>query len=73
MYAVDTLIFGGMLFGIKMLLAKAVTMIFVYIEIKSIDEINQSIGGRPFVQIAREALGFFKSVKSEVEDNVIKK
>jgi hypothetical protein len=57
-----------------MLLAKAVTMIFVYIEIKSTDEINQSMGGRPFVVVAKEALGFFKAVKTEIENNeIIKK
>ncbi len=67
MYSIDTLIFGGILFGIHMLLAKSVTMIFVYIEVKSVDENSQLLGNRPFVVVAKEALGFFKQIKSEVE------
>ena len=67
MYSVDTLIFGGILFGIHMLLAKSVTLLFVYIEVKSVDENSQLLGNRPFVVVAKEALGFFKQIKSEVE------
>lgn len=67
MFAIDKLIFDGILFGIHMLLAKSVTMIFVYIEIKSVDENSQMLGNRPFIMVAKEALGFFKQIKNEVE------
>jgi hypothetical protein len=67
MYSIDKLIFGGILFGIHMLLAKSITMLFVYTEVKSCDENSQLLGNRPFVVVAKEALGFFKAVKTEVE------
>ena len=69
MFSIDTMIFGGVLFGIKMLLAKSISMIWVYTELKSIDENSQSRGNRPFLTIAKETLGFFKAIKKEVEDN----
>jgi hypothetical protein len=69
MFSIDTMIFGGVLFGIKMLLAKSISMIWVYTELKSIDENSQTSGNRPFLSIAKEALGFFKAMKKEVEDN----
>jgi hypothetical protein len=73
MYAVDTLIFGGSLFGIKILLAKAITVLFIYTEGKSLDEINQNLGGKPFIDTAKEALSFYKKAKQEIEDAGIKK
>lgn len=69
MFSIDTMIFGGVLFGIKMLLAKSISMIWVYTELKSIDENSQTRGNRPFLTIAKETLGFFKAIKKEVEDN----
>lgn len=73
MFSIDTMIFGGSLFGIKMLLAKSIAMVWVYNEAKSLDENSQSMGNRPFIQIAKEALGFFKAAKKEFDDTGIKK
>lgn len=72
MFSIDTLIFGGVLFGIKMLLAKSISMVWVYTEAKSLDEKSQSLGNRPFIDVAKEALGFYKKVKQEIEDSGIK-
>ena len=72
MYSIDTMVFGGMLFGIKMLLAKSIAMVWVFVEAKSLDENSQLMGNRPFVQIAREALGFFKAIKKEAEEAGLK-
>ena len=68
MYSIDTMIFGGVLFGIKMLMAKSIAMVWVYVEFKSIDENSQLMGNRPFIQIGREALGFFKAIKKETDN-----
>lgn len=72
MFAIDTMIFGGTLFGIHMLLAKSVSMLWVYVEAKSLDENSQSMGNRPIIIIAKEALGFFKQIKKEAEDAGLK-
>lgn len=68
MYSIDTMIFGGVLFGIKMLLAKSIAMVWVYVECKSIDENSQLMGNKSFIQIGREALGFFKAIKKETDN-----
>lgn len=66
MYAADVIFFGGILFNIKFLLSKSIGMLWVYNESKSLDETSQKLGNRPFVVVAREAIGFFSKVKKEV-------
>lgn len=68
LYMIDIHIFGGALFGYKYLLSKSIAMIWIYTELKSYDESNQKLGKKPFIDTAKEALGFYKKVKKEIED-----
>ena len=68
LFSIDTMFFGGVLFGVNLLLSKSVAMIWVYNESKSLDETSQKLGNRPFVQVAKEAIGFFSKAKKEVGD-----
>lgn len=68
LYMIDIHIFGGALFGYKYILSKSIAMIWIYTELKSYDESNQKLGKRPFIDSAKEALGFYKKVKKEIED-----
>ena len=68
MYAADVIFFGGVLMGINFLLSKSIGMLWVYNESKSLDETSQKLGNRPFVQVAKEAIGFFSKAKKEVGD-----
>ena len=68
LYMIDIHIFGGTLFGYKYLLSKSIAMIWIYTELKSYDESNQKLGKKPFIDTAKEALGFYKKVKKEIED-----
>jgi hypothetical protein len=68
LYMIDVYIFGGMIFGYGYLLSKSIAMIWVYTELKSYDENAQKLGKKPFIDSAKETLGFYKKVKKEIED-----
>lgn len=68
LYMIDVYIFGGGLFGLNYLLSKSIAMIWIYTELKSYDESNQKLGKKPFIDSAKEALGFYKKVKNEMND-----
>jgi len=70
LYMIDVYIFSGALFGINYLLSKSIAMIWIYTELKSYDENAQKLGKKPFIDTAKEALGFYKSVKDEMNDNI---
>lgn len=67
-YCADLFIIGGTLLGIKYLLAKGVTSVFVYIESKSIDETSMRLGNRSFWVILMELIGKIKSIKKDYKD-----
>jgi len=68
LYMIDVHIFGGALFGFNYLLSKSIAMIWIYTELKSYDEKAQKLGKKPFIDTAKEALGFYKSVKEEIDE-----
>ena len=68
LYMIDVYIFGGALFGFNYLLSKSIAMIWVYTELKSYDENAQKLGKKPFIDTAKEALGFYKGVKKQMKD-----
>lgn len=67
LYMLDVYIFGGSIMGIPFLLSKSIAMIWVYTELKSYDESSQKLGNKPFIDSAKEALGFYKKVKDEIK------
>jgi hypothetical protein len=68
LYMIDVYIFGNSLFGFNYLLSKSIAMVWVYTELKSYDESAQKLGKKPFIDSAKELLGFYKGVKKEIDD-----
>lgn len=64
-YLIDVFILGGIAFGVKLISAKIATIIWCYIETKSVDEKSVMLGNRPIWTILRE---FFKRAKALKDD-----
>jgi len=66
LFLIDKFIFGGLLFGIEFLLSKSITILWCYIEIKSIDETSMKMGNRSIWIIAKEAIAKYKDIKKDI-------
>lgn len=64
-FLVDKYLLDGEIYEIKLLVTKLVTAMFVYIEVKSIDETSQKLGNKPFIEIVK---GFFSKIKGFKKD-----
>ena len=53
-YLIDRYLVGGKMFGIELFLSKAITLIYVFIEIKSIDESSVMCGNKSIWDIIEE-------------------
>jgi hypothetical protein len=67
MFAVDQYILEGQLAGIKHVLSKAFCVLFIYIEIKSIDESSMKLGNRSVWSIVKELLNRIQSFKKDIK------
>jgi hypothetical protein len=67
-FFIDTFIFGSLLFGIQHLLSKSCSLLWVYVEVKSIDENSQKLGNRPFFDIVKEFFRKMKNIKKDIND-----
>jgi len=67
-YGIDMLVLGGTTFGVPLLSAKIATVIWCYIESKSIDEKSQMLGNRPFWTILKEGIKRAKSLKDDIKN-----
>lgn len=67
-FLVDTHLVGGPIWGIDLLICKFVCFLFIYIEIKSIDETNQKLGNRSFWIVIKELITKIKDVKTDIND-----
>ena len=67
-FCLDKYIFNGSLFSIKYLLAKTMTMLWIYIEIKSLDESNIKLGNKSFWVILKEMVEKLKDLKKDLND-----
>lgn len=70
LYLIDMYVFGGAIFSIPFLLTKSISMIWVYVEMKSWDENNQLLGNRPIIDIAKEALGLYSQTKKQITETL---
>jgi len=68
LFLVDKYILEGQLFGINFLLSKSVSMVWVYIELKSLDELNIKLGNKSFISKGKELLGFIKKLKTDINE-----
>lgn len=67
-YLIDYFIMDGQVMGISNLLSKAMTFVWIYVEIKSIDETSQSNGNRPFLTQLKEISSRLKSLKEDLKE-----
>lgn len=64
-YMIDMYVMSGSTFGIAHLLSKGLTSIWVYSEVKSLDENSMLLGNRSFFVISKE---FFKKITGYSKD-----
>jgi hypothetical protein len=69
-FTIDKYIFEGSIMGIKFLLAKTMTMAWIYNEIKSLDETSMKLGNRSLWVILKELLAKMKDIKKDLGDIV---
>ena len=68
-YFIDThIIEKNTLFGINLLMSKSVTIFWLYIELKSIDETSQKLGNKPFLDIINGIVKWLKSLKKDINE-----
>ena len=71
-YAIDIILIDNhQLFGTDLLIAKLVTVFWLYIEVKSIDETSQKLGNESFYFIIKNLITKVKALKKDI--NEIKK
>lgn len=67
-FGIDKYIFDGTIFNIKYLLPKGITMLWIYIEIKSLDESNMKLGNKSFWVLLKEFIDKLKGIKTDIGD-----
>jgi len=67
-FFVDSFILDGEIYDIKLLVTKLVTALFVYVEIKSIDETSQKLGNKPFIEIIKNLFEKLKGFKKDLNE-----
>ena len=69
-FMIDKFLLQGDIYDIKLLITKLVTGMFLYIEIKSIDETSQKLGNRPFIDVLKGFLDRLKGIKKDLNEIV---
>lgn len=64
-FMIDKYIVGATAFGIHYLLSKSITALWIYVEIKSLDETSMKLGNRSVWVILRELIGKIANIKKE--------
>jgi hypothetical protein len=67
-FLIDKYILEGKLFDIKNILSKTITVVWVYIEIKSIDETSMKLGNKSFWVILKELIKKTKDLKKDINE-----
>ena len=68
-YFIDTHIVGNnLIMGIELFLSKVITIFWLYIECKSIDETSQKHGNKPFYVIIKNILEKAKELKKDINE-----
>ncbi len=67
-HGISIAFFNSIVFDIPNLFPKIITAIWLYIEIKSIDETSMKLGNRSFWVVIKEVLDKLKSLKSDVNE-----
>lgn len=68
-FFIDTHIVGkNLILGIDLFLSKVITIFWLYIEIKSIDETSQKHGNKPFYVTLKHILSKAKELKKDINE-----
>ena len=67
-YVMDVYIFDTTLLGIKDFSSKAVTIFWVLIELKSIDETSIKLGNKPVLDVIKNIITKAKGLKKDLQD-----
>ena len=68
-YAIDINIIGAnLIMNIDLFLSKVITIFWLYIEVKSIDETSQKHGNKPFYVILKNVLEKAKDLKKDINE-----
>ena len=68
-FFVDThIIEKNTLFGVNLLMSKVVTIFWIYIEVKSIDETSQKLGNKSFYFTIKNLLTKLKDLKKDINE-----
>ena len=67
-YFVDKHIFEGQILGVTNLLTKACTMLWIYIEVKSMDETSMKLGNKSLWVILKEMISRVKKFKQGINE-----
>ena len=69
MYVIDYFLIGvGGIFGISLITSKIASIIFIYIELKSIDESSQKLSNPPFYVMIKNLFTKLKSLKKDLNE-----
>lgn len=67
-FLIDRYIFEGKILDISYLISKIITFLWLYIEIKSIDETSMKLGNRSLWVILKEIINKGKSLKKDINE-----
>lgn len=67
-FLIDSYIFEGKISGIPYLVSKIVTFVWLYIEIKSIDETSQKYGNKSLWLILKDLISKTKDLKNDINE-----
>ena len=67
-FLIDKYIFEGKILDISYLISKIITFLWLYIEIKSIDETSMKLGNRSLWVILKEIINKGKSLKKDINE-----
>ena len=68
-YFIDShIIESNLILGIPLLISKAITLFWVYIEVKSIDETSQKHGNKPFYLLIKNLMSKAKELKKDINE-----
>jgi hypothetical protein len=62
------IIHTNLIFGIPLIVSKTLTLFWIYIEVKSIDETSQKHGNEPFYVIIKNLMTKAKEFKKDIND-----
>lgn len=67
-FMINKHMFQETLFGIKYLIPKIITALWIYIEIKSIDESSMKLGNKSFWVLLKEMIDKLKGIKADLNE-----